>query len=352
MLHRGSSGFELILNSFSKTSSPKVHQLNLRRNEKIGETCSETPKLSFAAISHVETLDLSQCDLSGDFVAKFFACLQQQSATAETVENVTIEASNLRKLSLQENELSVAGFHALMPLLVNSPLTELNLASCGIGDDALKALAKTLTDSAIVSTNLQVLVLSNNGITSTGAAHLAESLQKSGVLSSLLELNLAGNQLGEEGVTLLAKALEKEHHNNSNEPTATLKKLDLTNTNCGMQGAMDIITLGKLQSLHLFNNSLRSEGFIALAPTLKGGHASLEHLDLGGNGANQASVVALLSALLENSEAVQNTLKVIVVGANESGDAVEQIAKQIKEVHPALDIARDKKSKKAPDEQE
>ena len=110
--------------------------------------------------------------------------------------------------------------------------------------------------------------------------------------------------------------------------------------------------LGKLQSLHLFNNSLGSDGFIALAPTLRGGHPTLEHLDLGGNLANQASVVALLSALLENPEAISNVLRVIVVGANESGDAVEQIAKQIKAVHPELDIARDKKSKKKPDDQE
>ena len=343
----------MLLNSFGKINSPKVRQLNLRRNEKIGETSNnETHNFSFASISHVEILDLSQCDLSGDFIANFFACLHQQSTTTETAGNITIEPSNLRKLNLQENELFGAGFHALTPLMVNSPLTELNLAKCKIGDDDLEALAKVVLDSATVSRNLQILDLSNNGITSTGAAHLAVSLQKSGELSSLVELNLAGNQLGEEGVTLLAKTLEKTHQTNSNGSTATLKKLDLTNTNCGMKGAMDIIMLGKLQSLHLFNNSLGSEGFISLVPTLKGGHATLEHLDLGGNGADQASVVALLSTLLENPEAVQNTLKVIVVGANESGDAVEQIAQQIKEVYPALDIARDKKSKKAPDEQE
>ena len=144
----------------------------------------------------------------------------------------------------------------------------------------------------------------------------------------------------------MASALEHRHH----EQSACLEKLDLTNTNCGTQGAIDIIKKGGLKSLYLFDNSLGSDGFIALASTLAGGHATLENLDLGGNQADQASVVILLSALLEqesNSESGQdNTLKLLVVGGNEGGDAVEQIAAKIQQVYPALDIARDKKAQR------
>ena len=332
----------MILNSFNTMTCPKLRQLNLRRNDKIGELSKNDEQVSFAAISHLEELDLSQCGLSGDFIATFFGCIQQSTNESEQA-----ATSNLKKLHLQENVISGVGFNALVPLLAHSSLTELNLSKCEIGDEALDALTKVVSESTM-NNNLLILDLSNNGITATGATHLAEGLQKSAPLSNLVELNLAGNQLGENGVKVLASALEA--HNQMDGSTATLKKLDLTNTNCGVQGAKDIIALGKLQSVHLFNNHLGSDGFIALAPTLKGGHESLEHLDLGGNGANQASVVALLSALLQSPEAVQNVLKVIVVGANESGDAVEQIVKQIKQVHPALDIARDKKSKKPSDE--
>jgi len=258
---------------------------------------------------------------------------------------------NIKKLHLQDNPFQGKGFRALYPLLFASPLIELNISNCEIGDTALELLAANSTLlSTTTTTSLQKLDLSNNGITAAGAVAYLTRVTIDPLLSipllNLVELNLAGNPLGKEGVTILATALHEY-------PNGTLKKLDLTNTNCGIQGAKDIITRTKLESLHLFNNALGSDGFIALAPTLRGGHASLEQLDLGGNGANQASVVALLSALLETNPddeekqmITKNALKVIVVGANESGDAVEQIVKQIKEVHPTLDIARDKKAQR------
>lgn len=355
----GNSGFEMIINSLNRTLCPKLRILSLRRNDKIGESLSNSSvseQLSFDSISHLEELDLSQCGLTSDFMTTFLACLQQQSTTTtkNTESGNNAIAPHLKKLRLQENALSGVGFQALIPLLTNSSLKELNISNCDIGNDALEALTtnNAVSDSAATNkNNLQILDLSNNGITATGAAHLAEGLKNSAPLSTLVELNLAGNELGEDGVQLLAKALATTHSVDGGANAAALAKLDLTTTKCGVQGAKDIISSGKLQSLHLFNNNLGSDGFIALAPTLKGGHASLEHLDLGGNGANQAAVVVLLSAFLEDPESVQNALKTIVVGANESGDAVEQIAEQIKQVHPLLDIARDKKASKAPDEE-
>lgn len=77
-----------------------------------------------------------------------------------------------------------------------------------------------------------------------------------------------------------------------------------------------MISLGQLRSLYLFDNSLGSKGFMALTPALRRQHSLLE-LDLGGNGADEASVVALLNAL--TTEPVQGD------GRNEGGNAVERI---------------------------
>lgn len=315
----GSTGFAMIVNSFDSIHCPKLRVLNLGRNEDIVDgSCS------FQSLSHLQELDLSQCGLSGDVAANFFACLQQQE-TANVVQ--------LKRLHLQDNPLRASGFQALMPFI--NTVEELNISKCQIDDEAIQNLPASKYD---YTNNLHRLDLSSNAITATGAQCLSKGLSSpSSPLSQLVELNLAGNQLGEAGVQLLAQALE------SSQPQL-LKKLDLTDTNCGTNGAMDIIQKGNLQSLYLFNNSLGSDGFIALAPTLKGGHKTLEHLDLGGNGANQASVVVLLGALIEEGLSEENTLKVLVVGGNEGGDAIEQICAKIGEVIPPLDIARDKKA--------
>jgi len=322
----GSSGFEMILNSFDSVHCPKLRVLNLRRNEEIAESDGE---YSFQSISHLQELDLSQCGLSGDFAVKFFACLQQETASV----------IKLKKLHLQENPLLANGFKALLPLITSSPLEELNISKCQIDDEAIKNLPTSTPNG---TNNLQLLDLSSNGITATGAECLSEGLKSpSSALSQLVELNLAGNQLGGGGVQLLAKALESRQQQ-------LLQKLDLTDTKCGPNGAMDIISKGNLKSLYLFNNNLGSDGFMALVPTLKGGHKTLEHLDLGGNGANQASVVVLLGALVEEGLSEENRLKVLVVGGNEGGDAIEQICARIRDEDATLDIARDKKAQAQP----
>jgi hypothetical protein len=134
----------------------------------------------------------------------------------------------------------------------------------------------------------------------------------------------------------LARALER----------AKLKNLDLSHTQCGSQGAATILSADQLESLILFNNNLGSEGFHALAPALQQQHALVE-LDLGGNGADEASVVVLLNALIKESDvANKNVLQLLVVGGNQGGDAVEQMVAKVQRIHPGLDIARDKKAQR------
>jgi Leucine Rich repeat len=287
---------------------------------------------------------LSQCELSGDFLVKFFASLP---GVPTSEEEGRID-SNLHTLNLQDNPINAEGFKALLPLITNSALKQLNVSKCQINDEAVKCFR---ISNPAYTNDLHLLDLSHNDLTSVGAQCLSLALESPNtVLFQLIELNLAGNNLGEYGVQMLSDALVRRRREGSPQ---TLEKLDLADTNCGTQGAIEIITKGNLKSLHLFNNKLGSDGFIALSTTLTGGHATLENLDLGGNQANQAAVVVLLSALIEkepqNSEegsATENRLKLLVVGGNEGGDAVEQIVARIEQVYPTLDIARDKKAQR------
>jgi Leucine Rich repeat len=319
-------------------SSPKLRALNISRNENLGDQPSE--KLSLASLAHLEELNMSQCGLSGEFIAQLLACLQSPSAAG-------IQPL-LQKLHLQENPLGVTGFVALLPLITDSCLQVLNLSKCQLGDDAMSKIhaASSLTNK----NNLLILDLSYNDISTTGVASLSKALSgNASVLSSLVELNLAGNPLGETGVVGLARALECRHLQAASATyTTRLQKLDLSNTQCGIQGSADIMSLGQLESLLLFNNSLGSNGFRALAPAIRQQHSLLE-LDLGGNGADETSVVALLSALTAapGDNAVSNSiLKVLVVGGNEGGEEVERMVVEVQQVHPGLDIARDKKAQR------
>ena len=71
---------------------------------------------------------------------------------------------------------------------------------------------------------------------------------------ALMDLKLANNLIGEEGMVTIARAL-----------THVWNALDATKTNCGVQGATSLIRAMGLKRLRLFNNELRSDGFQAIA---------------------------------------------------------------------------------------
>ena len=131
--------------------------------------------------------------------------------------------------------------------------------------------------------------------------------------------------IGEEGMVTVSKALTH------------LEALDATNTNCGVQGATSLILATGLKRLRLFNNTLSSNGFQAIAAIIS--ETNLLELDLGGNDATAGDMLTLLRKI-RTSERI--SLNVLEVGANETNMEVEEEINRIKEVHPHLDIARDR----------
>ena len=86
-------------------------------------------------------------------------------------------------------------------------LRELDLADNNIGDDGFSALADALCASA--TSKLERLTVSSNEIGDVGAARLGSALLGSpAALRSLVELSLDNNWVGDEGVKALARAFE------------------------------------------------------------------------------------------------------------------------------------------------
>jgi Ran GTPase-activating protein (RanGAP) involved in mRNA processing and transport len=255
-------------------------------------------------------------------------------------------------IKLDSNDLSDSEyFHEMMALVwKHSLVSDLYLSKCQIGDNGIVRMMEACSGRSGLLSNpsIKVLDLSHNNLTAIGIENFACRLLDVGrqlsCLSKLHTLRLAGNTLDTVSCQQLANAMKRGS-------LQSLKELDVAGTSCGVLGAMALIECNLsesnpscLKTLNLFGNGLGSEGFVKLSSVLEGGHSSLETLDLGGNNATESGMVALLQALTIHNER-QNSLQTIVLGGNQGGENVEHVVKQIKQIHPKLDVARDKARK-------
>jgi len=219
----------------------------------------------------------------------------------------------------------------------------LYLAHCEIGDTGVEQLSASIECEKCIG--LSVLDLSHNGIGPEGANKLALVMWRNGInhLENLVELVLAGNNLGHVGVQSLVQALvHKTEDGNLASGNSTLTSLDLTQTNCGNDGAVAIMRCTALKKVRLFNNKLGNSGFIAIARELRGGHVSIEQLDVGGNNATKEGVIGVIDAVGTILKEIDSKLNTLEVGGNETGFEVEEAIKRMKTTRPGLDVARDK----------
>jgi hypothetical protein len=312
----GPVGFEAIIRCLG--DSQRLRELNLSRNEGIANaaTLAEDTKREENTVGtstffpRIDHLDLADCGIDGEFVARFFLTLLSEDCKLT--------------LRLSGNPIGDEGFRSIFNGHVQ--LEKVYLSSCQIGDASMEFLAGLKAGNLPVS----VLELSNNNISTPGAKFLSECPH----LDRLADLNLSGNPLGADGVVALTSHVQQEF--------PVLQVVDLSDTKCGVAGALAAVRDSHVASLRLFNNNLGPEGFRALADTLRGGHPTMVSLDLAGNRADEASVVALLSALLITDVKFESKLRTLIIGGNQGGSDVEAMAKRVQQVRPEIDIARDK----------
>ena len=254
------------------------------------------------ALSTLQNVTLSECQIGPTGMESLTKLLIQTACTS---------------LRLASNPLGSLSVSSLAALMQDSKVQMLVLESCAISDEGLSELCRK-----VIATGVKILDLSNNEIENNGATDLAKRLS---CWNALTDLKLANNMIGEEGMVTVSKALTH------------LEALDATNTNCGVQGATSLILATGLKRLRLFNNTLSSNGFQAIAAIIS--ETNLLELDLGGNDATAGDMLTLLRKI-RTSERI--SLNVLEVGANETNMEVEEEINRIKEVHPHLDIARDR----------
>ncbi|XP_072893373.1 NACHT, LRR and PYD domains-containing protein 3-like isoform X2 [Hemitrygon akajei] len=153
----------------------------------------------------------------------------------------------IQKLGLNYVHLTDSGAEDLVSTLSTNPsLTELVLSGNKLGDSGVKLVSTALRNPEC---KIQRLWLRGVGLTDSGAEHLASALSTN---TSLTELNLGDNKLGDSGVKLVSVALRKSE---CKIQTLWLNKVGLTDS-----GAEDLVsalsTNPSLTGLNLESNSL------------------------------------------------------------------------------------------------
>jgi len=230
-------------------------------------------------------------------------CRREDSSFHLKMARVCGSFLKLQRLNLEFRLLSEGDVGLLAEeLKVISTLTELNLSGNGIGDQGATGLAEALK----VNSTVRVLILSRNGICDQGATGLAEALT---VNSTLTELHLDGNEIGDQGATGLADALKVN---------STLTLLDLAGNGIGAQSATGLAEALKVNStlteLKLDGNSIGDQGTTGLAEALTV-NSTLTELHLDGNKIGDQGATGLADALKVNSTLTELHLEFNHIGA-------------------------------------
>jgi len=206
--------------------------------------------------------------------------------------------SNVTSLHLSKNNLTSGGISGLASALAqNNTLTSLDLSDNKIDDSGIVALSEALSSKV----HLAHLNLSGNNYGKGGAEALLKAFG-SGEHAALTQLQLARNQLGDEGASTVSQLISTNHTVNnvnlsgnkisdngsialanslaSNESEVT--SIDLSNNNIGEKGALALSNAfdsnKSLIELNLSNNNFKSGGN-GLTPLFKEG-VSFPHLHL------------------------------------------------------------------------
>ena len=187
-------------------------------------------------------------------------------------------------------------------LLVNGGLTSINLAKNELGEEGTKAICEALEQNK----TLKELDFSGGGIGniggSAGAKHVAKML---GVNSVLTECNLQSNRLGAKGWTAIFTALR-------DSKVSKISTWDL-HAEDGIKASIKplaeyIAVSGRLTALDLSSNYLQDEGIRAVCKAIQSkketklASLNLKNNGIGPGGANAVpAMVAVTGSLTELS---------------------------------------------------
>ncbi|XP_048052028.1 NACHT, LRR and PYD domains-containing protein 12-like isoform X2 [Megalobrama amblycephala] len=273
----GGEGLTLLSDGL-KDPHCKLEKLTLCRCNITDEGCAVLAS-ALRSNSHLRELDLSNNIIGGEGLMLLSDGLKDPHC-------------KLEKLKLDQCNITAEGCAALASAMrSNSHLRELNLSENKIRDKGLMLLSDGLKDPHC---KLEKLKLSRCNITAEGCAALASALRSN---SHLRELDLTGNKIGDEGLTLLSYGLK--------DPHCKLEKLMLCRCNITDEGCAALASAlrsnSHLRELDLSENKIGGRGLTLLSGGLKDPHCKLEKLRLIKCNIKDESCAALTSALRSNS---------------------------------------------------
>ena len=163
----------------------------------------------------------------------------------------------LRKLDISKCGITDEGVESLAKaLVVNSSLQELNVRENEIGDNGIDHIANTSLQTDTCS--IKVLNISQCSISDEGAKSLAKALA---VNRSLQELNISANKIHDIGLTRIATALRRN---------STMTKLNISQCSISDEGAESLAANAcSLQVLNISYNMIGSNGIFCIVTALQ-----------------------------------------------------------------------------------
>uniref|UniRef100_A0A8C1WN48 NACHT domain-containing protein n=1 Tax=Cyprinus carpio TaxID=7962 RepID=A0A8C1WN48_CYPCA len=262
--------------------------------------------------------------------------------------------SHLRQLNLSWNKLGNSGVTLLSTGLEDPhcKLEKLWLNDCGVTDEGCAALASALRSNhsklreldmswnklgdslnlfsyALQSPHckLEILWLSNCGITDEGCAALASALRSNP--SHLRQLDLTGNKLG-DSVNLFSDVLQNLH---CKLERLWLSDCGITDEGCGALTSALRSNPSHLRQLSLSGNKVGDSGVTLLSAVLEDPHCKLEILWLCNCGITDEGCAALASALRSNL----SHLRKLNLTGNKVGDSVNLLSAVLEDPHCKLE---------------
>ncbi|KAG5835219.1 hypothetical protein ANANG_G00269850 [Anguilla anguilla] len=230
--------------------------------------------------------------MSEEVLAEFD--LKTYNTTAAGHQRLVPVVRNCRKAILISCDLTQKSCDVVASALQssNSTLRDLDLSYNNLGDAGVKLLCTGLMSPKC---KLQRLGLISCDLTEKSCDIVASALQSSS--SPLRDLDLSYNDLGDSGVKLLCAGLMS--------PKCKLERLGLGWCNL-TEGCCDILASvlrsphSELRDLELRDNELKDSGVRALSAGLEDPHCKLQRLGLSGCRVTQRGFDSLASALCSN----------------------------------------------------
>nr|GMC71916.1 Ran GTPase activating protein 2 [Ipomoea batatas] len=168
--------------------------------------------------------------------------------------------THLKKLDLRDNMFGVDGGEALSKALTkHQNLSEIYLCYLNFEDEGAIAIANALKDSA---PSLRIFEMAGNDITAKAAPALAACISEKQLLT---KLNLSENELKDDGVIQIVKALEEGHDQ--------LKVVDMSSNSLRRAGArvlaQALVHKPEFELLNVNGNFISDEGIDELKDIFK-----------------------------------------------------------------------------------